>query len=399
MNLFGRMRSWITRSKKDKYAGNSYDFSKWFEPRNIFQQLSSNTLATNETIFAAVSRLSNSMASLPIKLRKEYESVSGVVADLLSTSPNENMTAFEFIRILETHRNINGNGYAIKMYDQYNQVESLHILDPTRVAPVIEARTGELWYEVQGENGRYYVHNMDMIHVRHIYFGTGFKGISPIDVLKNTINFDSQVRQFSLDSMDGAIKTSFILKMSAQLDEDKRKEAIESFKRFYRENGGVLIEQQGTEIDSIEREFIDTKVFEVEKITKNRVAMVYNLPVHMLGETDGINYSSMEQMALEFVQFTLTPICRQYEQEFARKVLTKRERQEGYEFKFNLNALLRGDIKTRGEFYFRGIRSSWFTPNDVRALEDLPPAEGGDQLYISKDLIPLNKVGSEEVGK
>src|SRR5690606_20492301 len=150
----------------------------------------------------------------------------------------------------------------------------------------------------QGDKGTYYVHNMDMIHVKHIH-GYGYRGISPIDVLRNTIDFERKIKQFSLDLMDSAVKASFVLQMASSVGEEKKKEIYKNFRAFYSENGGVLIQEIGTTITPIKREFIDTKIFEAEKITRTRVATVYNMPAHMLGETEGVNYSSMEQMSLE----------------------------------------------------------------------------------------------------
>jgi len=382
-----------------RYKGSGYDFTKWFSPSNIFASKTSNTLATVETIFAAVSRLSNAMASLPIKLRQNYTPVNSPIADLLENSPNPNMTSFDFIRTLEVCRNTYGNGYALKKYDELYQVAALLPLDPSRVEPVIEEETRELWYEINGDDGRYFVHNMDMIHVKHIttvgqslaYHSVGYKGISPIDVLKNTVDYDQKVRTFSLEQMNSAILASFILKLSTNVSEEKKANYLDNFKKFYQNNGGVLIQESGTEIIPIERSIIDPKVFEVEKITRGRVATVFNIPVHMLGETEGQSYSTMEQLSLEFVIWTLTPIVRQYEQEFNRKLLTKWQRSRGLSFKFNVNALLRGDTRTRGDFYFKGIRSGWFTPNEVRAYEELPPMEGGDKLYMSRDLTPIDQ--------
>jgi len=395
VNFFKKIRGFFGRLAvggiKAAASSNLYDrFRSWFEPYNIFSRLSSRTLATNETIFAAVSRLSNSMASLPLKLLEDFKPVSTGISDLLSNSPNPNMTGFDFIRTLEAFRNTSGNGYALKDYDNNFQVAALWILDPAKVKPVIEKNTKELWYEIEGDNGTYYVYNMDMLHVKHIHT-TGYVGISPIDVLKNTIDFDTKVKEFTLDQVDGAVKASFILKMATQLKDEKKKEVLDSFKRFYQENGGVLIQEQGTEIKEIERKFIDTRVFEVERITRTRVASVYNMPAHMLGETEGVNYASMEQMALEFVQGTLVSIVTQYEKEFNRKLLTPGERLKGRYFKFNINSLLRGDMKTRGEFYFKGVRTGFFKPNEVRGWEDLPPEPGGDKLYMSGDLYPVDQ--------
>lgn len=397
MSIWQRIRAFFGRGKvvAIKAASNTYErFKSWFEPYNIFTRMALGTLASNETIFSAVSRLSNSMGSLPLKLFRDFKAVEGSsIADLLVNSPNPNMTGFDFIRTLEACRNTSGNGYALKEYDSRYRVRALWILDPGKVTPVIERDSQELWYRVQGDKGIYHVHNMDMIHVKHVH-GYGYQGVSPIDVLRNTIDFDTKVKAFSLDQIDGAIKASFVLQMATSLAEDKKKAVLESFKRFYKENGGVLLQEMGVKIDPIKREYIDTKIFEVERITRTRVASVFNMPVSLLGETEGQGYQSREQMALEYVQDTLAPICVQYEKEFNRKLLSPETRRQGFYWKFNLNALLRGDFSKRLDGYFKGVRSAVYTPNDVRALEDLPPVEGGDVLYISKDMIPLTQLAT-----
>lgn len=397
--LFDRIKAQFARfgkffsgkSLKQAMATTYGNFARWFEPYNIFTKRTNHTLATNETIFAAISRLSNSLASLPLKLLdKNFNQVTDhPIAELLTYSPNPNMNVFEFLRTMEVLRNTAGNAYAIKDYDSRYQVRALWILDPSRVTEVIETTTKELWYEIQGDNGIYYVHNMDVVHVKHIH-GYGYRGISPIDVLRNTVDFEGKIKQLSLDMMDSAVKASFILQLAANVSDEKKKEIYENFRKFYSENGGVLIQELGVKIDPIKREFLDTKVFEAEKITRTRVASVFNLPAYMLGETQGVNYNSMEQLALEFVQGTLGVNVVQYEKEFNRKLLTPEERRRGLYWKFNLKALLRGNTKDQAEYYFKGVRSMWLTPNEIRALEDLPPMEGGDKLYRSKDMEPID---------
>src|SRR5690606_10264435 len=130
--------------KKDKYKGDGYDFTRWFEPYNIFSRKVSDKLATSETIFSAITILSNSIASLPLKLYRNFDLVSNTLSDLMSNSPNPNFSSFYFIRTLETHRNTYGNGYALKIYDDRAQIDSLIILDPSYVSPVIEENTNEL---------------------------------------------------------------------------------------------------------------------------------------------------------------------------------------------------------------------------------------------------------------
>ncbi|MBI0440917.1 phage portal protein [Bacillus amyloliquefaciens] len=394
MGFWGNVRSFFGGQTEAKAAVKK-DLAHWFIPRaSIFGNYGEQSLADNETVFSAVSRLSNTMASLPIKVYKNYQPVESEASNLITYAPNHNMTSGELIGLLETHRDTFGNGYAIKRYGMRYEVIGLEVLDPSRVQPIVEETTRELWYEVFGDNGNYFVHNMDMIHVKHVSID-GLKGISPLKVLRGALEFDRDVRTFSLEQMDGA-KISFILELATQLDEPRKAKMLENFKSFYRDNGGILIQEQGVKIRELKKEFIDTKAFEVEKVTRSRVAQAFNIPLYMLGETQG-SVSNMEQLYIDYVQGTLMPIATQYEKEFNRKLLTDQERKAGYYFKFSMNALLRGDMQTRGNFYQQGIRSGWFKPNEVRAWEDLPPEKGGDTLYLSKDLFPIDQVAQQKI--
>ena len=69
--------------RNKKYSGEGYDFNRWFEPTNIFSGQKNDILANNETIFAAVSRLANSMGSLPLKLYRDRSPIKNRIADLM----------------------------------------------------------------------------------------------------------------------------------------------------------------------------------------------------------------------------------------------------------------------------------------------------------------------------
>lgn len=384
---------WFTRLKAaingaiTGWKGQNFDFTNWMG--RTFWGIDNSTLATNETIFSVITRLSNSLASLPLKLYRNYDLASNQAADVLINGPNPNMTSFEFIRNLETTRNEKGNSYALIERDIRGQVARLTPLNPDYVEPVFDTDTADLWYQVIGNQGTYYFHNMDILHFKHIIGSGGIKGISSLKVLTNTNDFDKAVRDFSLKEMQSA-PNSFILKYAANVDMDKRQRVIDDFKRFYQDNGGILFQEPGVEIDPIERKFIAADIFTSERITRSRVANVFNVPAHMLNDSEGQSYSSMEQLMREFVQLTLMPIVRQYEQEFNRKLLSPAERQAGFYFKFNVNALLRGDTATQSDYYMKGIRTGWLKPNEVRQLEDLPPEPGGEKLYLSGDLYPID---------
>ncbi|MCU7674945.1 phage portal protein [Bacillus thuringiensis] len=378
------------------WKGQTYDFSSWLG--RTFWGVDNSKLANNETIFSVVSRLSNIIASLPIKMYKNYDLENNSASDVLINGPNQNMTSFDLIRNMETARNENGNTYALIERDIRGQVSRISPLISTYVEPVLEQESKELWYQVIGDGGTYYFHNLDVLHLKHIVSSQGLKGINPIKVLTNTIDFDKAIREFSLKEMQSA-PNSFIVTYGANIDKEKRKEVIEDFKRFYQDNGGILFQEPGVTIDQLERKYIAADTFTSERITRSRVANVFNVPVTFLNDNEGQSYGSNEQLMQQFVQLTLMPIIRQYEQEFNRKLLTPAERKAGFYFKFNVGALLRGDTTARNTLYHGGLRDGWLTRNDVRRWEDLPPIPGkADELWISGDMYPLDMDPSERKG-
>jgi phage portal protein BeeE len=90
-------------------------------------------------------------------------------------------------------------------------------------------------------------------------------------------------------------------------------------------------------------------------------------------------------MFLAHVVHTLAPWYERLEQSADLALLTDADRDAGFYLKFNPNALMRGAAADRAEFYTKalgagGHGTAWMTPNEVRALEDLDPLDGGDAL-------------------
>lgn len=381
------------------------DFSQWFG--KTFFGIENSTLETNENIFSIVSRLSNTLSSLPFKKYLNYDQQFDEGMDRLVYYPNKNQTLDQVINVLEVSRNTNGNGYALIIRDIRLQVEMLVPFNPNYVEPVLEQDTNELWYRVNNNGKTFFFHNTDIIHVRHIAGNGNWKGISPIQVLKNSNDFDKAVREFSLKEMQ-SLRDSFILTYTSNVDEEKRAAVVQDFKRFYEENGGVLFQEPGVTIDEMQRNFVATDMKITEGITRDRIANVFNVPSIFLN-SDSSSFSSNEQLMQLFVNMTLTPIVKQYEREFNKKILRKEERIKGYYFKFNMMGLLRGDSDARQKFYHGGIRDGWMAPDEARMLEEMPPRGGkASELWISGDMYPQdmdpalrksNKTGTQGVIK
>lgn len=374
-----------------------------FNPNNFFNSwFSSNkdeVLQTNETIFSIITRLANTLASLPLKELQKYKEVNDDISHLVTVSPNQNMSSFEFINKLETDRNVSGNGYALIVRNDYEQPEELIPLPFNNVQPMIAVEDNSLWYRLIMYENNIYISSMDMIHVKHITGSSRYLGISPIDVLRNALKFNNAVQKFSLREMDKI--DAFNVSYGAHVEDEKRDAVIQSIRSFVHDNGGVLFSEPGAEITKMDRDFQSADLSNTESITNRRIANAFNVPIQFINEANGANgFSSNEQLMTQFVQMTLTPIVRQYEQEFNRKLLSQTDSKAGKYFKFNMNGLLRGDVSARTQFYQQMRRSGVFTTNDILKLEDMPLSadSNADRLFVSGDLYPMDMDPAQRKG-
>ncbi|WBL56245.1 phage portal protein [Staphylococcus haemolyticus] len=387
MNIFTRIKRRLIDNWIDETSNTLYDFSPW---RNkSFWGNINNTLETNETIFSAVTRLANSLSSMPIKLYEDYKVINTNVSELLTISPNNSVSSYDFINQIETVRNEKGNAYVLIERDTFSQPSKLYLLNSDIVNIAIENNSREVYYIIHAASGnKLIIHNMDMLHFKHIVGSNMLKGISPIDVLKNTTDFDAAIRKFNLSEMQKP--DSFVLKYGSNIDVKKRKSVIENFKQFYEENGGILFQEPGVEIDPITKKYVSEDIVASENLTRERVANVFQLPAVFLNANESSNFTKNEELNRFFLQHTLISIIKQYESEFNRKLLTPLDRKKNRYFKFNVKAYLRADSATQAEVYFKAVRSGYYTINEIRELEDLPPVENGDKPFISGDLYPID---------
>jgi HK97 family phage portal protein len=106
-----------------------------------------------------------------------------------------------------------------------------------------------------------------------------------------------------------------------------------------------------------------------------------NIAPHKLKVLDNANFSNIQHQSIEHVQDSLLPWIMRLEQETSRKVFSDNEKKvEQVYIKFNEKVLLRGDLEARKNFYVSLVYAGVMTRNEARALEDLNPMEGLDEM-------------------
>ncbi|MBR4472524.1 MAG: phage portal protein [Oscillospiraceae bacterium] len=394
MSILTRFRDW-RRKRYLKYL-NSTGTGMTVRPKNTWIPhwlRGDYTLKNSELIFAAVTRISNSLSAMPIQLYQGAKPLYNELNDRISFSPNPLMTSAQFFKTMEACRCTAGNCFALKIYRPGEVIPQLNLLDPTRVFPIIEKNSGELWWRVQPDEGpEMYVHDYYMVHVPFISTN-GVGGISPVSVLFDTLKYAENIQEFNVKQLEQGVNSAIVLEAPANLGTDQKKAMVEDFMNTYREtSGNILLLESGVTAKTLNLSPVDSMLFEVEKITRSKVAMVYNIPPHLLGDYSDSGFSSQEQMMLEFLTLTMLPIVTAYEQELNRKLLTADQRRSGLRFKFDMDALLRADAATQAEVDYKAVRSGWKTVDEIRNSRNMPalPKGIGKYALVSQDLATLD---------
>lgn len=316
----------------------------------------------------------------------------------LHDAPNDELTAMEYSEMLTSHCLLQGNAYSriIRRSGTGEAIELQH-LTPEQVVPDRE-RGGRrrLVYVVSqpGISSQTFTVDPgkphDILHIR----GLGWDGLRGYSVVfmgrrsmltalaaeGNLMNFFANGGRLPyVLTMDGRFKTEedfkkFRADWEQTYSVPHRAPILEPPIKEYRQIGSTAKDAQLTE----------TRMYEIHEICR-----WFSVSPHLVGDLSRSTFSNIEQLALEFVKMTLARWITRWEQALWRCVLTPEEKRQGYFWRHNINALLRGDFASRMSGYATMLQNGIASVNEIRDLEDWNPVDGGDEHHIQLNMGPL----------
>lgn len=133
-------------------------------------------------------------------------------------------------------------------------------------------------------------------------------------------------------------------------------------------------------------QFLGTMEFGVTE-----AARWFDVPLVLMMLPNSEPRANAEQDSLNFVKFTIGPECRNFEQELNQKLLLPSERSDIF-IEHNLDALLRGDFKTRMEGWHFAVGDGLRTRDEVARVENwnpIGPENGGDVRTVPVNMMNL----------
>jgi HK97 family phage portal protein len=360
-------------------------------------------------IFACKRILSESISKLPLKVYLEDD--DGIIKakkhylyELLKLRPNPYMSASDFWKAIEAHRS-DGNAYASVEFDpRSGKPKALWPMDPSKVTVMVDDISlfnGEfkLWYEVDvGKGEKRKLMPDEILHFKGSITLDGLVGIPTIDYLQSTIENAASSSKFINNFFRQGLQVKGLIQYVGDLNEDQKNRFREKFEEMssgLKNSHRIALMPVGYQFTPMGLNMTDAQFLENTELTLRQIANAYGIKMHQLNDLSRATHTNIAEQQKEFYVDTLQPVLTMYEQELTYKLFLDSEIRKGFYAKFNVDAILRADIKTRYEAYGIGIEKGFLKPNEVRAKEELPPEDGGDQLVFNGNVIPLTMAGQQ----
>lgn len=348
------------------------------------------TALTYSAVWRAINLVSGTIAMVPLRIIRRKADGNKEIAydhpiyDLLHNEPNAIETSFGFRERIMQYLLSWGDGMAFIHRDNYFKPYDLEVVHPNSVE-VFEHRR-ELYYKTPLFKKP--VPSYDMIHIKG--FGDGIRGKDPITVARESLAGGLIYQKTGNNFFkNGHLNDRFITTAQGIPQEDKRelfRKTLKNAVAGMKNAGEIPVLYGGMEMKSIGMPPENMQFLESKKHHLSEVARWFGVPPHKIYDLDRSTNNNIEHQGIEFVTDTILHYTVRIEQELNRKLFTKDERKTYYS-NFNLNGLLRGDLKTRAEYYNKATGGRpWLAPDDVRKLEDMNTI-GGE---ASELITPLN---------
>jgi len=364
-------------------------------------QINNTSALRYAAFFACLKVLAEDVGKLPIKLYKERPDRGRDVAKghkvhrLISRRPNAFMTASEFWEMCVVHVVLRGNFYAFKVMVGGEVVELLP-LSPGAVVPKLRD-DWSLWYDVKFANGtRDVLPASQIFHVRGLSLD-GFRGLSALEYARETLGLGIAAERHGAKLFVNGANPGGALETEQTLTDevfDRVKTSWNEKHTGLENSHKVAILEGGLKWTSVTMTNTDAQWLENRKHTDNQICGLLRVPPHKIAILDRSTNNNIEHQSLDYVNDGLMPHLNRIENRIRVDLLNERDEEDHFA-KFNVAALLRGDMKARSQFYKDMVYIGAYSPNDVLELEDRNPRELGD-IYLTPSNMNINGRPADE---
>ncbi len=310
----------------------------------------------------------------------------------LLEEPNPYMTGQMLQEKLATQLELNNNAFAYINRDENGYPMEIYPITAT-ACEALQNNQGETFLKFTLRTGRDVTFRYtDIIHLRKDFNNNEIFGDSPAKALAPLMEIVNTTDQGIVKAIKNSNIIKWLLKFNQTLrPEDIKKQTkdfVDSYLNIESDTVGAAATDAKVDATQVEPKDYVPNASQMDKTTQ-RIYSFFNTNDKIVQG----NYS--EDDWISYYEVSVEPDVIQLSGEYTRKLFTRRERGFGNKIIFESSNLTFASMETKlnlTRFVDRGIMS----PNEVRAVLNMAPREGGDTYVLRKDTGQLEKGSDEE---
>jgi HK97 family phage portal protein len=334
-------------------------------------------------VAASVRLLSDAVSGLPFdavrakgEIRETVEPAPAIVADPFGGAVTSGLpTRRQGISQMMVSLLLRGNAYCLVVsVDSVGRPARLAVLHPDRVS-CEWGKDGRRAYKVN----RQVVPAEQIIHLTGMAHPEAATGMSVVSYARQAIGLGLAAEEFGARFFGEGAHMTGVVEIDADLDAGRARSIKENFSASHsglKNSHTVGILSGGAKWKPISVTPEDAQFLGTRAAQNLDIAMIFGVPPHMLGQVDKTTSwgTGIEQQGLGFLAYTLSAWLGRFEDAWSTMLPRPQSA------RFNADALLRTDTAGRYAVYMAARSAGILTTNEIRALENYGPVDGGDEI-------------------
>lgn len=349
--------------------------------------------------FACLRVLAETFACVPVFEYQKQANGDRIQTDdtglypILHDQSNEETSAYNFAECMMYQLNCGGNAIAFRQENTLGGLAGLMQIEWERIRITRNKGTQKLEYIVDGDRES----PLSREQVFHVPGPSqnGVIGMSILEYAASAINLGQSYETFGNNFFKNGAIPSGIFEHPGKMNDESYKRLKESLKEEYtglKNAGTPMLLEDSLKYNQLTMKLVDAEFLSSRKFQAVDASRYTRVPLHMINELERATNNNIEHQSLEFIIYTMLPHFKRFEGAIQSQLLTKRQRDAGYYFEYNITSLVRGDLKSRYEAYSQGRMGGFLSVNDIRRFENQPKIPNGDIYLQPSNMIEAGKV-------
>jgi len=350
------------------------------------------------TIHASIRAYCNAVSQCTPKVMTDIHGnikrdTSSKVLELFRT-PNHYETWSQFMFNIVGQMKLHGECFVVKSY-QNGAVSSMHILPAKSSSAYMHE--GEIYYalginEVMRDalDFKYLAPQRDVIHFRQHTPRHPLIGESDLKAAGLAAGLQVSLNSNQLAFFNNMSRPSGTLETDLSLTKDQMGQLRSAFDNESTgwNSGKLPILSNGLKFKPLQLTAQDNQIIEQLRFSIEEIARCFQVPLPIIGDLSHATLANTQELINHWLSIGLGSLLENIEQTLTLGL----DLPINSKIELDTAPLLRSDADSRVSALTKGVQGGIITPNEARGKEGLPPMDGGDEIFLQRQMVSVKAI-------